>query len=154
MLRFRIYITQKGEIEWSCKREALLQVNHTSQFEKLDASNVIRYTPYEYGSVMHYGANAFVKEEKKDEITIMPKKKRYLRTIGSPIPSLYDMMMVNKYYNCSGVFNFDNHLCFKTTAHSRPKTILAMCWTLCRSQCAIEMQYVTFPPRKFTGRGL
>uniref|UniRef100_A0A7I4YH77 Zinc metalloproteinase n=1 Tax=Haemonchus contortus TaxID=6289 RepID=A0A7I4YH77_HAECO len=66
-------------------------------YRKLDRTEVINYTPYDYGSVMHYKANSFAESGN----SLVPIRKRYLRTIGSPIPSFYDIVMINTHYKCN-----------------------------------------------------
>ncbi|KAK6038133.1 astacin [Cooperia oncophora] len=71
------------------------------QFEKMQADNSINYTPYEYGSIMHYSA-----EWNDGTIVMTPVDSLYMRTMGSPIPSFYDMMMLNMHYKCNGILTF------------------------------------------------
>ncbi|XGW31065.1 hypothetical protein V3C99_009768 [Haemonchus contortus] len=66
-------------------------------YRKLDRTEVINYTPYDYGSVMHYRANSFAESGN----SLVPLRKRYLRTIGSPFPSFYDIVMINTHYKCN-----------------------------------------------------
>ncbi|KAK6732510.1 hypothetical protein RB195_016719 [Necator americanus] len=49
--------------------------------------------PYDYGSIMHYGSPIVNPK-------MIPKKKNYEQTIGSPMISFIDLLMVNKLYDC------------------------------------------------------
>ncbi|KAK5984446.1 hypothetical protein GCK32_008324 [Trichostrongylus colubriformis] len=75
---------------------------------KLDADDFIEYVPYDYGSIMHYKPNDLQAIFPSNEShVITPHNKRYLYTIGSRIPSFYDIMSINEHYSCSGTFHFD-----------------------------------------------
>ncbi|KAK6054209.1 astacin [Cooperia oncophora] len=91
------------QVDFSSMKE-----NTTSQFKRMIADEVINYTPYEYGSIMHYGADAFTRN---GNITIAPLDQTYLWTIGSPIPSFYDISTLNKLYNCTGIVIFGQDCC-------------------------------------------
>ncbi|KAK6060936.1 astacin [Cooperia oncophora] len=55
---------------------------------------------YDYGSIMHYGTTSATRNEKP---TMVPTPDaRYGETLGSPFISFYDLLMLNKYYNCTG----------------------------------------------------
>ncbi|KAK6049827.1 hypothetical protein COOONC_12668 [Cooperia oncophora] len=66
--------------------------------KKPATESLINYTPYEYGSIMHYAARYY----DCDVFEITPSDPSYLRTMGSPILSFYDIVMVNRHYNCDG----------------------------------------------------
>ncbi|KAK6048044.1 CUB domain protein, partial [Cooperia oncophora] len=54
---------------------------------------------YDYGSLMHYGTTSASRNEKP---TMVPTPDaRYGETLGSPFISFYDLLMLNKYYNCT-----------------------------------------------------
>ncbi|KAK5966180.1 Metalloendopeptidase [Trichostrongylus colubriformis] len=87
---------------------SLAQENETDQFEKLRADEFIKYVLSDYGSIMHYKPNDFqaiYPSNGSHEIT--PHDERYLRTIGSRIPSFYDIVLISKHYNCSCTFHFN-----------------------------------------------
>ncbi|VDO85769.1 unnamed protein product [Heligmosomoides polygyrus] len=54
--------------------------------------------PYDVGSIMHYGAT--VGSANKNP-TMIPYDKLHTRTLGSPFVSFYDILMLNKHYNCT-----------------------------------------------------
>ncbi|KAK6037647.1 astacin [Cooperia oncophora] len=59
-------------------------------FAKLGPDSTINYTPYEYGSVMHYAANLFTTKG----YSLKPRLGRYLQTEGTRVISFFDMMML------------------------------------------------------------
>ncbi|CAD6197455.1 unnamed protein product [Caenorhabditis auriculariae] len=67
-------------------------------FELLPASQWMNLVPYDYGSVMHYTANSFSKQD--DQETILPRDKDFIETMGSEIPNFYDYENINIYYHC------------------------------------------------------
>ncbi|WKY10778.1 hypothetical protein Q1695_002833 [Nippostrongylus brasiliensis] len=69
------------------------------QFGKSDNLETVNYTPYEYGSVMHYGASTFTSKG----YSLKPKIGRYLQTEGSRYTTFYDLKMLNIYYKCPDV---------------------------------------------------
>ncbi|KAK5982184.1 hypothetical protein GCK32_010645 [Trichostrongylus colubriformis] len=73
-----------------------VQKDKKINYAKYKTHYVINYTPYDYGSVMHYDAKAFA----SNGYSLIPLRANYLRTIGSKIPSFYDIMMVNAHYRC------------------------------------------------------
>ncbi|KAK5980853.1 hypothetical protein GCK32_004828, partial [Trichostrongylus colubriformis] len=68
-------------------------------YNKLTEAGSINYTPYEYGSVMHYDAKSFA----TTGTSMNPTNARYLRTMGSQMISFYDISMINFHYKCNGV---------------------------------------------------
>ncbi|RCN51878.1 astacin [Ancylostoma caninum] len=66
------------------------------QFVELTSEQNENYgLPYDYGSIMHYGSS--IKDAR-----ITPKDDKYKTTMGSPLISFIDLLMINKHYNCTG----------------------------------------------------
>ncbi|EYC43879.1 hypothetical protein Y032_0478g2200 [Ancylostoma ceylanicum] len=65
-------------------------------FGKLPQGASLNYNPYEYGSVMHYGASTL----SSGANSLIPLDGQYLRTIGSRVVSFYDIKTINDHYNC------------------------------------------------------
>ncbi|VDO05718.1 unnamed protein product [Haemonchus placei] len=63
-------------------------------YNKLTAAESVNYTPYEYGSVMHYDAQSFATTGN----SMKPKNAKYLRTMGSQMISFHDISMINFHY--------------------------------------------------------
>ncbi|EYC26629.1 hypothetical protein Y032_0010g877 [Ancylostoma ceylanicum] len=57
--------------------------------------------PYDYGSIMHYGVP-------QRNPAMAPIDEKYFRTIGSPIISFIDLVMVNKHYKCEELCHSKN----------------------------------------------
>ncbi|WKX99773.1 hypothetical protein Q1695_014555 [Nippostrongylus brasiliensis] len=57
--------------------------------------------PYDYGSLMQYGATTAVKEQKPNTFSIVPNDTVYIETLGSPFISFIDLYMMNIHYNCT-----------------------------------------------------
>ncbi|VDO84365.1 unnamed protein product [Heligmosomoides polygyrus] len=55
--------------------------------------------PHDFGSIMHYGSYAGSKNNKP---TMPPKDVLYTETLGSPFISFYDLLLLNRHYNCTG----------------------------------------------------
>ncbi|RCN34219.1 shTK domain protein [Ancylostoma caninum] len=53
---------------------------------------------YDYGSIMHYGANS---ASQNGRPTMVPHDPKYVETLGSPIISFYELLMINKHYDCT-----------------------------------------------------
>ncbi|KAK6725858.1 hypothetical protein RB195_004278 [Necator americanus] len=53
--------------------------------------------PYDYGSIMHYGARAAAEGDRN---SLVAKDPNYSRTLGSPFISFYELLMINKHYKC------------------------------------------------------
>ncbi|WKY09005.1 hypothetical protein Q1695_001845 [Nippostrongylus brasiliensis] len=56
--------------------------------------------PYDYGSLMQYGATSGSKNKEK-LLTMLPTDLAYTETLGSPFISFIDLLMINKHYNCT-----------------------------------------------------
>ncbi|KAK5965418.1 Metalloendopeptidase, partial [Trichostrongylus colubriformis] len=96
-------------------RDTFLRVDLTSvppnllhNYIKLPASRIINYTPYEYGSYMHYDSRSF--STKGD--SLIPLDSTYLRTLGSRIISFYDIKMLNDHYGCNARCTTGGTVCF------------------------------------------
>uniref|UniRef100_A0A1I7X098 Metalloendopeptidase n=1 Tax=Heterorhabditis bacteriophora TaxID=37862 RepID=A0A1I7X098_HETBA len=70
-------------------------------FDKTTSNETTNYTPYEFGSFMHYDAMAFVSDGGK--LSIIPNEADYTYTMGSSIISFYDIQMINEHYECTGL---------------------------------------------------
>ncbi|EYC12840.1 hypothetical protein Y032_0045g1116 [Ancylostoma ceylanicum] len=53
---------------------------------------------YDYGSIMHYGANSATGNGRP---TMVPNDPKYVETLGSPIISFYELLMLNTHYGCT-----------------------------------------------------
>ncbi|RCN34220.1 astacin [Ancylostoma caninum] len=53
---------------------------------------------YDYGSIMHYGANS---ASQNGRPTMVPHDPKYVETLGSPIISFYELLMINTHYECT-----------------------------------------------------
>lgn len=81
--------------------------------------------PYDYGNIMHYGANRFLHLQRKKNYapflfyyyitqscsatyngrpTMVPNDPKYIETLGSPIISFYELLMINQHYGCMSTF--------------------------------------------------
>lgn len=72
-------------------RDDYLYVNSTDEtnFGKFDFT--FNLCPFEYGSVMMYSARD----------VMMPKDLRFLRTMGNRLVTFYDVLAINRFYQCS-----------------------------------------------------
>ncbi|KAL6729096.1 hypothetical protein Aduo_000183 [Ancylostoma duodenale] len=69
------------------------------QFTKQTTATNENYgIPYDYGSIMHYGAYSASYNRKP---TMVPNDPKYVETLGSPIISFYELLMINMHYNCT-----------------------------------------------------
>ncbi|WKY04826.1 hypothetical protein Q1695_005664 [Nippostrongylus brasiliensis] len=87
-------------------RDSFLKVDLTNvpanmqhNYDKLPATDEIVYTPYEYGSVMHYDAQSFATSGN----SMIALDAKYMRTMGSDMVSFYDLQEINKHYLCTGI---------------------------------------------------
>ncbi|PIO64219.1 astacin [Teladorsagia circumcincta] len=76
------------------------KVDQQYNYNKLTAAESINYTPYEYGSVMHYDAQWLANGT---GLSLIPKSPRYLQTLGSQLISFLDISLLNFHYKCNGV---------------------------------------------------
>uniref|UniRef100_A0A1I7XD50 Metalloendopeptidase n=1 Tax=Heterorhabditis bacteriophora TaxID=37862 RepID=A0A1I7XD50_HETBA len=72
---------------------------NVNNFVKTSEDDSKNFTPYEYGSFMHYSANAFTTKE--GTYTIVPNDTDYVYTMGNRMISFYDMQMINEHYGCN-----------------------------------------------------
>ncbi|CAJ0590534.1 unnamed protein product [Cylicocyclus nassatus] len=59
--------------------------------------------PFDYGSIMAYGARSMIawsQQFNKESYTMVPKDMNYIDTLGSPFIAFYDVLMMNKMYDC------------------------------------------------------
>ncbi|KHJ98465.1 astacin [Oesophagostomum dentatum] len=77
---------------------------------KLPSSRIINYTPYEYGSYMHYDARSFATSGN----SLIPVDSSYLRTIGSRVISFYDIKTINDHYKCRSRCGSGSAVCFNS----------------------------------------
>ncbi|WKY08925.1 hypothetical protein Q1695_001809 [Nippostrongylus brasiliensis] len=77
---------------------ANIQPDFIDQFDKETASTNYNYgMPYDYGSIMQYGATSASRNGGNTMIAKMPS---YQQTMGSDIVAFYDISMMNDHYNC------------------------------------------------------
>ncbi|WKY09017.1 hypothetical protein Q1695_001849 [Nippostrongylus brasiliensis] len=57
--------------------------------------------PYDYGSLLQYGASSATKEKKPTMFSMLPNDTKYIETLGSPFISFIDLYMMNVHYNCT-----------------------------------------------------
>ncbi|KAK6749768.1 hypothetical protein RB195_002023 [Necator americanus] len=81
--------------------------NMLHNYIKLPPSRTINYTPYEYGSYMHYDARSFATRGN----SLIPRDSSYLRTIGSRVISFYDIKTINNHYKCNARCASGSTLC-------------------------------------------
>ncbi|CAB3404290.1 unnamed protein product [Caenorhabditis bovis] len=93
-------------------RNTYLDINYRNidrenlpNFELLSPRLWSNLVPYDYGSVMHYSADSFSNSD--GEMTMLPKNRDFVETMGSMIPNFYDFDQINKYYeyNCENKKN-------------------------------------------------
>ncbi|KAK6039078.1 astacin [Cooperia oncophora] len=78
---------------------------------------------YDYGSLMHYGTTSATRNEKP---TMVPTPDaRYGETLGSPFISFYDLLMLNKYYNCMYACKGTKTVC-QNEGFPNPRPLLRM----------------------------
>ncbi|KJH43252.1 astacin [Dictyocaulus viviparus] len=77
---------------------ANIQPEFVDQFGKESAATNNNYgMPYDYGSIMHYGASSASRNGRN---TMVAKQENYQETMGSDIVAFYDVSMMNEHYNC------------------------------------------------------
>ncbi|KAK7490848.1 hypothetical protein BaRGS_00017904, partial [Batillaria attramentaria] len=93
--------------------------------------------PYDYKSIMHYGATAF---SPSDEYTIIPKDPRFLQVIGNRESlSFRDIKIVNVMYKCGGAKPCvdDNSMCKSWATGDQCSKNPSYMHKYCRKSCAI-----------------
>ncbi|PAV79824.1 hypothetical protein WR25_06629 isoform I [Diploscapter pachys] len=75
--------------------------------------------PYDYGGIMHYGASSGSIQEGK--FTMVPLKRQYIVTIGTPIPAFYDKKMMNILYDCMELCTKSDHKKCKNGGYAHPR---------------------------------
>ncbi|EPB65342.1 astacin [Ancylostoma ceylanicum] len=81
------------KLEWDRIKEEQLE----DQFVPLTEEQNENYgLPYDYGSIMHYGSSI-------QDARIIPLNEYYKTTMGSPLISFIDLLMINKHYNCTDI---------------------------------------------------
>ncbi|EYC02641.1 hypothetical protein Y032_0099g3221 [Ancylostoma ceylanicum] len=82
------------KLEWDRIKEEQLE----DQFVPLTEEQNENYgLPYDYGSIMHYGSSI-------QDARIIPLNEYYKTTMGSPLISFIDLLMINKHYNCTDCY--------------------------------------------------
>ncbi|KJH40458.1 astacin [Dictyocaulus viviparus] len=77
----------------------ILKRNTASQFKKQSKQSNNNYNiTYDYGGVMHYGPMIVSKNRKPVVVT---HDINYMQTLGSPIISFYEKLMMNVHYKCN-----------------------------------------------------
>ncbi|PIO61048.1 astacin [Teladorsagia circumcincta] len=80
--------------------EGNINRNYSDQFIKQTNETNDNYgLTYDYGSIMQYGATTGAVV--KGTPTMVPKDVLYTQTLGSPMISFYDLLMMNMHYNCT-----------------------------------------------------
>ncbi|WKY10859.1 hypothetical protein Q1695_002872 [Nippostrongylus brasiliensis] len=83
-----------------------IKPNWFDQFTReTPATNYNYDLPYDYGSIMQYGATSATRNMRAKSPTMVPKDQRYLETLGSPFISFIDILMMNLHYNCTAKCN-------------------------------------------------
>ncbi|CAJ0591271.1 unnamed protein product [Cylicocyclus nassatus] len=77
---------------------ANIQPDYVDQFDKETAATNYNYgMPYDYGSIMQYGATS---ASNNGRPTMMARDEAYQETMGSDIVAFYDVSMMNEHYDC------------------------------------------------------
>uniref|UniRef100_A0A0K0D0Q8 Metalloendopeptidase n=1 Tax=Angiostrongylus cantonensis TaxID=6313 RepID=A0A0K0D0Q8_ANGCA len=75
-----------------------IQPEFVDQFGKESTATNYNYgMPYDYGSIMQYGATSASRNGRN---TMVAKLANYQQTMGSDIVAFYDVSMMNEHYNC------------------------------------------------------
>uniref|UniRef100_A0A8R1DT04 Zinc metalloproteinase n=1 Tax=Caenorhabditis japonica TaxID=281687 RepID=A0A8R1DT04_CAEJA len=77
---------------------ANIDPSFVEQFDKESSSTNYNYgMPYDYGSIMQYGASS---ASSNDKATMVARDAEYQDTMGSDFVSFYDISMMNEHYKC------------------------------------------------------
>ncbi|VDM60463.1 unnamed protein product [Angiostrongylus costaricensis] len=123
-LEFKDYIMKKFQ---ASSRIVLIKANGCwsmdgwlSQFTKQSQRSNYNYNlTYDYGSVMHYGATSVSKNNKP---IMVPRDVKYTQTLGSPIISFYEKLMMNMHYKCLDKCNAPSSATCKNGGFPHPRT--------------------------------
>ncbi|VDM69529.1 unnamed protein product [Strongylus vulgaris] len=88
-----------------------LQPEQLYNFAKLPACESTNYNPYEYGSSMHYPADAFMASG-ASELPMIPYDFNYIVTMGSLSVSFYDVKTINDHYKCTEICGCRGPRCY------------------------------------------
>ncbi|EYC12143.1 hypothetical protein Y032_0048g1635 [Ancylostoma ceylanicum] len=120
------------------------------QFTKQTTATNENYgLPYDYGNIMHYGANS---ASYNGRPTMIPNDPKYVETLGSPIISFYELLMINQHYGCmmyqaSAQYQTLTDEVGNRNAGQRPREDMDMChyWITAPAGARIEVKLVGFP---------
>ncbi|CAB3399069.1 unnamed protein product [Caenorhabditis bovis] len=77
---------------------ANIKASYMDQFDKESSATNYNYgMPYDYGSIMQYGASS---ASSNDQPTMIARDPEYQDTMGSDFVSFYDISMMNEHYKC------------------------------------------------------
>ncbi|KAF1750016.1 hypothetical protein GCK72_016561 [Caenorhabditis remanei] len=77
---------------------ANIDPSYVEQFDKETSSTNFNYgMPYDYGSIMQYGATS---ASSNDKATMIARDAEYQDTMGSDFVGFYDISMMNEHYKC------------------------------------------------------
>ncbi|CAI5451332.1 unnamed protein product [Caenorhabditis angaria] len=80
---------------------ANIDQSYIEQFDKETSSTNYNYgMPYDYGSIMQYGATS---ASGNDKPTMIAKDTEYQDTMGSDFVGFYDISMMNEHYKCKSI---------------------------------------------------
>ncbi|KAL6740949.1 hypothetical protein Aduo_014252 [Ancylostoma duodenale] len=86
---------------------ANIQPDYVDQFDKESARTNYNYgMPYDYGSIMQYGATS---ASRNGRATMIARQSDYQETMGSDMVAFYDVSMMNEHYNCKVRCNTGNN---------------------------------------------
>ncbi|PIO75395.1 astacin [Teladorsagia circumcincta] len=87
--------------EYITVNKANIKKDWTPDFDKQDEEDNNNYDlTYDYGSIMHYGSYSSIAAVNKKQRIMNANDGNYTATLGSDIISFYDLLMMNKLYDC------------------------------------------------------